>query len=392
MPATQKHYAAVAIGLHWTIAAAILFMIWLGWNMDENEARYQLHKSVGITILVLTLARISWRVLNPPPPLPDTLSVWERRASHAVHLGFYGLMLALPLTGWLYVSTAQDFDIPTVLFGLVSWPDLPFPAALNPVLEAVHSRLAWLALLLLGLHVAGALKHEFTSQDGVLRRMLPAVLFSSGEPTPTRPGSRRISFGLALAFFVLIAAVPFLDRAPTSVPAGADGTAEFSPNWQVDRTASQIVFSGLHDGAPYTGTFANWTARIRFDPDQPEMGKAVILIQTNSVDTNKKLYTDSLKSPEWFNVPAYPVATATVSNIVPTEAGYGSDVVLTIKDRSVTAPFLFQLELDGTTAVMTGTAEFGRTPLDLGLTSDPDGDWVDETVRVSATLTASPID
>jgi len=67
---STSRYTAVAIALHWAIAALIIFMIWLGWNMEENETRYQLHKSIGITILLLTVARVVWRMLNPPPALP----------------------------------------------------------------------------------------------------------------------------------------------------------------------------------------------------------------------------------------------------------------------------------------------------------------------------------
>ena len=99
----SPRYSAVAIALHWAIAFGLLFMIWLGWNMDGKESWFQFHKSVGITILILTVARIVWRLMNPPPTAPTDLKPWENKASHAVHIGFYALMVIMPLTGWLTV-------------------------------------------------------------------------------------------------------------------------------------------------------------------------------------------------------------------------------------------------------------------------------------------------
>ena len=172
----SPRYSAVAIALHWAIAFGILFMIWLGWNMDGKESWFQFHKSVGITILILTVARIIWRVMNPPPSLPEGMKPWETKASHAVHIGFYALMVIMPLTGWLTVSISYDFDIPTVIFGLVSWPDIPGVGFLKnetayAIISNIHSKLAYVAFALLALHVGGALKHEFGPEEGVLKRM-----------------------------------------------------------------------------------------------------------------------------------------------------------------------------------------------------------------------------
>ena len=172
MSATNtSRYTAVAIALHWAIAILILFMIWLGWNMEDNETRYQLHKSIGISILILSVARVAWRLMNPPPALPADMKPIEAKASHWVHMGLYILMIAMPLLGWALVSTSK-FQVPTVLFGTVSWPNLPFLGGLrgneivHVVLETLHSKGAWVIIGLLVLHVAGAIKR------------LPAASFS----------------------------------------------------------------------------------------------------------------------------------------------------------------------------------------------------------------------
>ena len=107
MESENRRYSSVAMALHWAMAGLILFMIWLGRNMENHEARFQLHKSIGITLLVLTLIRILWRLYNKPPPLPSDTKPIEAKLSHLVQMGFYALMLLIPLGGWLMVSVHQ---------------------------------------------------------------------------------------------------------------------------------------------------------------------------------------------------------------------------------------------------------------------------------------------
>lgn len=400
MQTTSPRYATVAIILHWAIAVGILFMIWLGWNMHGNEAYYQLHKSIGISILILTVARLVWRLLNPPPPLPDDMNGLEKTASHLVHLGFYGLMVAMPLTGWIYVSTSYDFDVPTVLFGVISWPDIPGLGALtnataNGAIEFVHSKLAWLALALLALHVAGALKHEIGAEQGVLKRMLPGVPFLKGSVTaPEAARGTAIAFGSALGLFVAIAVLPgLISGAGTSsaTDLATNGPTDIAANWIVDYDNSSIEFSGVHDGNDYSGTFANWTATILFDLENPGTAQVAVTVDTASAEASKKLYTDSLKAAEWLNPAAFPTAEVTITEIVETQPGrYTSTAALTLKGISVAVPFTFTLTPEGDAMRMVGTAQLARQPLDLGQLSDPGADWVSEEVYVSVTVLASP--
>jgi len=189
-PTTPRdRFSAPAIALHWAIAALILLNIYLGWRMGEvrGMARFemmQLHKSVGITVLVLSLARLAWRLINPPPPYPPTMKSWEKLAAGLVHWSFYGLMIGLPLLGWVIVSVSPT-NIPTLLYDLVPWPHLPGLGELaferrRELEEAVgdiHRILAYTTLALLGLHVGAALKHQFWTRDGVLYRMAPFLRF-----------------------------------------------------------------------------------------------------------------------------------------------------------------------------------------------------------------------
>ena len=155
--ARAQRYSAVAIAFHWVIAGAILGQIWLGWTMSDlpNGLRkfelFQLHKSVGITILLLSLGRLAWRLTHRPPPYAAGVRGWQHALASAVHAAFYVMMSALPLTGWATVS-ARPFNLPTLLYGTVRWPHLPglaeLPAARKPSRDAdlstVQVGAAWL--------------------------------------------------------------------------------------------------------------------------------------------------------------------------------------------------------------------------------------------------------
>jgi cytochrome b561 len=175
-------YTRVAIALHWIIALAIVLQILGGWRMEDLEGpakfeAFQMHKSMGLTILILSLMRLTWRIMNPPPPLPDTMKGWEVAVAKLTHWGFYVLMIGIPVGGWVIISTSP-YSIATEWWGLFEWPklplgELPFRKALNEAAKAGHSAGAWAVIGLLALHVGGALKHMFIDDDDVMARMLP---------------------------------------------------------------------------------------------------------------------------------------------------------------------------------------------------------------------------
>ena len=182
---SARRYSAVAILLHWASALGVLVLIGLGLTMTHAALAplrqfqlYQWHKSVGVTVLALTVLRLLWRLTHRPPPHPVGMPARERRAAAAAHHLLYLLLVGLPLTGWAVVSLSP-FNIPTVLYGLVPWPHLPLaahvpdPAAAEGLLKQVHALGAWFLAALLAVHVAAALRHHFLLRDDVLRRMLP---------------------------------------------------------------------------------------------------------------------------------------------------------------------------------------------------------------------------
>jgi cytochrome b561 len=183
MPGTR--YNAVAIGLHWLIALGILALIIIGLTMTHAQLspmakfqRYQLHKSIGITVLFAVVLRVLWRLTHRPPQLPDAMPRLERRAAEGAHAALYAFLFFLPLTGWALVS-ASPFNIPTVLYGVIHWPHLPILSTLGdkaPVehmLKLIHGWVAWLLIALIGVHAGAALRHHLILRDGIMQRMLP---------------------------------------------------------------------------------------------------------------------------------------------------------------------------------------------------------------------------
>ncbi len=194
---SSTRYTAVAVALHWVIAIAILSMIPLGWWMSDavlvpatrGQAgqAFQLHKSIGLTILALSIVRLLWRLMHKAPPLPQAMPAWEKVVASATHWAFYFLMIALPVSGWVYTSAGYSvtferfFPVATSWFGLFDVPHIGAIAsqseaarkAIGINLEFAHSKLAWGVIVLGGLHVAAALKHHLIDRDDVLTRMLP---------------------------------------------------------------------------------------------------------------------------------------------------------------------------------------------------------------------------
>jgi len=173
---TPIKYTTIAILLHWISALFVILMFTLGWYMVElpkGPARgeaFALHKSLGMTVFLLTVWRLSWRALHPPPLLPSSLPRWQVTLAHTVHVLFYVLLIMQPITGYLSSSFS---GYSTAFFGvpLPQWghPDPP----LNEFFTELHVVGSITLLGLIVTHVAGALSHVLTPGDGLVRRMLP---------------------------------------------------------------------------------------------------------------------------------------------------------------------------------------------------------------------------
>jgi cytochrome b561 len=437
----------VAIVLHWAIATAIVGMIPLGWWMGEALedqstqaqaiAAFQLHKSIGLTILLLSVARLCWRLLNPPPALPTGMAQWERLAATATHWAFYVVIIVMPLTGWLYVSTGwsvhddRPLEVPTLYFGLFQVPHLfglaqlteESRAGLAGALEFSHSKLAWGAIGLAVLHVGAALKHHFLNRDDTLTRMVPGLAPLGGASVTAAPSRGRVPALLAGFAAIILAASagiwvfahpptgagappasvfhshgeddavqdPDADAAPDN-HTHANGEAHDDhdaapalgepPTWQVERSASSIAFTGAHAGVAFEGRFARWNADIRFDPANLEASSVNVTIETGSASDGVPLHDQTLPGAEWFDVAKHPNATFRSTRIVARGDGYEARGVLTIKGRAHDTALPFTLRIDANRAIMDGTARIDRADANLGMASDPDAEYVSRDIGV----------
>jgi cytochrome b561 len=174
-----SRYSRGAIVFHWTIAILIIgniagALISDDWEGPARAAIMGLHKATGITILVLSLARLAWRLAHKPPPLPAGIRPWERAAAGTVYVIFYALMIILPLTGWLMIS-ASETRRPFSWYWLFDLPYLPVRGdkALGGFAHEAHEVLGYTMIALLLLHISAAIKHHFIDNTRLISRMLP---------------------------------------------------------------------------------------------------------------------------------------------------------------------------------------------------------------------------
>lgn len=178
MPASPAgRFGATAIALHWLVFVLIACGFALALYMTDlpfSPAKlkyYSWHKWIGISVFLLAVARVAWRLTHAAPPLPMTMPAWQRRAAAASHLLLYVLILVTPVSGWLYSSAT---GVPTVYLGLLQLPDLlSRDKALAEALKFIHITLNYTLLTLVVGHAGAALKHHFIDGDDVLARMLP---------------------------------------------------------------------------------------------------------------------------------------------------------------------------------------------------------------------------
>lgn len=175
--ARMQRYTATAIALHWLLAAAIAASLCVGLFMTELQNSplklrlYNWHKWAGVTILALSVLRLAWRLTHRPPPEPESMPAWQRRAATIVHRSMYALFVAVPLAGWAYSSAA---GFPVVLFGVLPLPDFVCAdKALAEAIKPLHWSLAYVLAALVLLHVAAAIKHQAVDRDELLARMWP---------------------------------------------------------------------------------------------------------------------------------------------------------------------------------------------------------------------------
>jgi cytochrome b561/polyisoprenoid-binding protein YceI len=398
----RSRYATVAIILHWVIALAILAQVAIAWRMGgktpEAFALLQLHKSIGISILVLSIIRLGWRLTSPPPPEPPGLARWELVVSQIVHWAFYVIMIGMPLTGWLMVSTSR-IAIPTMLFGKVLWPHIPGTENLAPTAKVIanaigqngHEVLAWTFYGLFVLHVAGALKHQvINDREPVFARMAPGA-------APGRWWDPRLFLVLlatlgAIAFGQLVQpplpatgpaaaaeapAAPFLPEAAPAAASAAPAPAAATPApaaapstdpvaWKV-APGSSLGFQTSWGGSAVQGRFNTWKADILFGPDALDRSKVTVTIDMTSAKTGDDQRDASLPSADWFDVATHPTAVFTATRFEKAGADrYVAHGTLDLRGVKKPVDLPFRLKIVGDKAQASGETSLDRSVFGVG--------------------------
>ncbi len=405
---SPARYSSAAIMLHWALAALLIFQLSLGWRLGDlaglpQYAAYQLHKTIGISILLLSVARLVLRLVVPRPRTANTSPMLAMLAG-AVHALLYVVMIGGPLTGWIIVSTAK-IKVQTMLFGVIHWPHLPVSAAWHDPAEALHSLIAWLFVGLFVLHVVGALRHHFARQD-LIGRMVPRAFgnrsalnivvvlallgcagafllarvlpFGASPIAPPEDALANASNAMLVDNAANVAAVnemapPIVNEAESAQNSVAPAEATQPPaQWRV-QSGGNLGFKADYSGSAIDGAFTGWNADILFSPDDLPNSRISVTVDLASVDSADSQRDDTLRSDSFFNVASHPRATFRSTNI--THRGgkaYRAAGMLSLHGQQRPVTLSFTLDIQGDQAKATGSAPLSRTAFGVGT-----GEWAD---------------
>lgn len=380
---TEDEYGLVAKLLHWLIAVMIIALIPIGLfmsGMENSPLKFQvfaMHKSFGLLVFFLGLGRIVWRFVSPPPDHLETHEHWEVTLASAAHFWLYVCIIGMPLSGWL-MSSAGEFPVP--FFGLQMPHLMGKDESLMGLFGQTHEILAYTLLFVLGLHVAGALKHHVIDKDETLQRMaartqslvLPAVIV--------------LVVGASYGVSALMIAKGLLNKggeaeavqqnATASAPNTAmPDTAALAENgWAIVPEQSKLQFRTTMYGAEFTGDLADFNGTIIFNPEDLANAKADITINMEKVVTGDADRDSNITGEAWFDTKAFPQSRF---ETVKFEKGDGNNYVavgnLTIRGKTMPVAIPFTLDISGDKAHMVGDVSLNR--LDYGMGT---GEWEDE--------------
>lgn len=377
MHSSNKQYSGIAIGLHWLIAILIIGMLAVGkymTNLDENDPiRYSLtqwHKSFGICILILSFLRILWRLTHKTPALPEGMASWEKLVAGLTHLVFYLLIIGIPLSGWIMVS-ASPLNLPTVLFKQIPWPHLPpFPTLPNKAEVAelshfAHNMASNLLGVLLILHVAAALRHQFIIKDNLINRM-----------SPLAPNGQFVTGFGKLVTVLLVGVTSFgvysaMQKQSLALSIAGD---------------AQVTFRVSLMGADLDGAFSDAEVTLTLDKNNLEASSLTAIVPTATVQSTEASVTDSLPDPDWFDSEQYPEAT--FESTLLARGDSENELVITglLTLKNISREVSFPLTIDDTSAMAKGGFTINRLDFDVGKIDQPDDSTVGFNVLIEFTF------
>lgn len=189
---SSERWGLIQQTLHWLVVALVVAQLLVGMTLAGTpvddplwQSLFPVHGTIGLSILIVMVARLVWRVANPVPTLPDSLKPWQKKLAHANHWLLYLMLIGLPLGGYGMVNL---YGQPVPFFGWELPQILPENQELAAQVKTLHSLGAAIIVTLAALHIAAALRHGYVLRDGVLQRMAPFMKQSQAEPA--RPAVR----------------------------------------------------------------------------------------------------------------------------------------------------------------------------------------------------------
>lgn len=388
---TAATYGSVAKTFHWLIAALIITMIPLGIYAaglpdaaPSKPVLFSLHKTLGLFIFLVAIARIIWAIVQPKPAALHPDRRVETYLAALVHWLLYGSLILVPLSGWVHHAATTGFAPIWWPFGQ-GLPFIPTDDGIAHAAKALHIIFERVLVLSLLLHVAGAVKHHLIDRDDTLRRMLPGQrdLAASGTAHPKHRTAPFFALGVYAAALGIGAGLGLFaqDRIEVEVLARAES------QWQVQEGALAISVTQL--GSKVDGRFEDWTAAINFsetaDADGIH-GDVEVTISIPSLTLGS--VTAQAMGADFFNAEAHPTAVYRAS-ILAAEAGYIAEGTLTIRDQSAPVTLPFALQIENGTGTMQGQTVIDRTAFGIGSGTQPNEDSLGFEVQLSVELTAT---
>ena len=370
---TQSQYGVVTKTFHWLTALGIVLVIPLGiiandmpYDTSEQLADkawlFSLHKTVGVTVFFVALARIAWAVSQPKPaPLhPDRKA--ETLLAEIVHWLLYGSLILVPLSGWIHHAATEGFAPVWWPFGQ-NLPLVPDDAAVAEAFAGLHIVFERVLVISLILHVGGAVKHAVIDKDSTLARMWFGKTKAHGQDTPRRHGLSAVLAVVAWATALGIGGM--LGVYDKGSVAAAVALQEVDSDWKVQDGTLSITVRQM--GADVTGSFANWTADIEFDPTVENGRAGSVTVEIGIASLSLGSVTAQAMGADYFNAETYPTATfigAIVSE--PEPNAYSVDGSLSLRGvaQPLTLPFTMTI-IDGE-AQMEGEVVLNRQDFGIG--------------------------
>jgi len=321
-----RRYDTTAISLHWLIAVLLIGLLALGKYMtgleEADPLRYTLtqwHKSFGIAVLLLAVVRVIWRLIHKPPALPANTLTFERIGSHLTHLAMYVLMVVIPVSGWV-----------------------------------IHDWLGNTLLVLVLMHVAAALLHQFVHKDRLINRMIVSDYHHRRHDNNFAiiPGVMLAS-ALGLFLFTTTQRITLNNNAVPADPPAAVAS---------DVVESSVEFTAVQSGSPLAGKFTDVSVSLSVDAKNPDAATLTAQLDTASVTTGDSQTDSTIVSKDWLDSEQFPQATFdSVLIEVADELSYQVSGLLGI--RGVVKPIQFVLKLQDNV----GSGEFTLDRSEYGI-------------------------